>query len=104
MEKAKKFELPQVVQYQKGGIVSLRVHENASGGITVFAFDEGQRLSEHSAPFDAVVTVLEGNGEIVIGGTAHALKTGETIIMPANIPHAVNAHEPFKMMLVMIRG
>ncbi len=104
MEKAKKFTLVEQAQYQSEGIVSLRIHENKAGGITVFAFDKNQRLSEHTAPFDAVVTVLEGKGQIIINGVPHELTEGETIIMPANIPHAVNAIERFKMMLVMIRG
>ena len=104
MEKGKKFEFCNVVDYQQEGIVSARVLENKVGGITVFAFDKGQRLSEHSAPFDAVITVQEGHGEIVIGGKANQLQTGDSIIMPANIPHAVNAIERFKMMLIMIKG
>jgi len=104
MEKGKKFEFGKVVDYQQEGIVSSRVLENKVGGITVFAFDKGQRLSEHSAPFDAVITVLEGQGEIVIGGKSNQLQTGDSIIMPANIPHAVNAIERFKMMLTMIKG
>lgn len=104
MEKGKKCELVNLVEYQSNGIVSSRIHENKSGGITIFAFDQGQRLSEHSAPFDAVVTVLEGSGEIVIDKTPHRLNAGEVVIMPANIPHAVNAVERFKMMLIMIRG
>jgi quercetin dioxygenase-like cupin family protein len=104
MEKEQRYKLVDLATYQENGIVSTRIHENKSGGITVFAFDQGQRLSEHSAPFDAIVTVLEGNGEIVIGGKPHKLTVGEVINMPANTPHAINAVEKFKMMLVMIRG
>lgn len=104
MERAKVFKFAEGINYQDNGIVSTRIHENKNGGITVFAFDKGQRLSEHTAPFDAVVTVLENQGEIVIGGTPHLLKAGESIIMPANISHAVNAQDRFKMMLIMIRG
>lgn len=104
MEKGKKFSIQEQVQYQKNGIVSLKIHENPMGGVTVFAFDKGQRLREHSAPFDAVVTVLEGTGEILIAGNANHLTAGESIIMPANIPHAVNAIENFKMLLIMIKG
>lgn len=104
MEKAKVFKFEEGITYQENGIVSTRIHENKNGGITIFAFDQGQRLSEHTAPFDAVVTVLENTGEIVIGGTPHLLKAGESIIMPANITHAVNAIQKFKMMLIMIRG
>ena len=104
MVKAKVFKFEDGITYQENGIVSTRIHENKNGGITIFAFDQGQRLSEHTAPFDAVVTVLENTGEIVIGGTPHLLKAGESIIMPANITHAVNAIQKFKMMLIMIRG
>ncbi len=74
------------------------------GTITLFAFDRGQGLSEHSAPFDAVVQVIEGEAEIVIGGEVHRVRGGEIIIMPADVPHAVKAPEMFKMLLVMIRS
>ena len=104
MEKGKKFSIQEQVQYQNNGIVSLKIHENPMGGVTVFAFDKGQRLREHAAPFDAVVTVLEGTGEIFIAGNSHQLNAGESIIMPANIPHAINAIENFKMILIMIKG
>ncbi len=104
MNKGEKFELKKVVDFQADGIVSSKVLENKVGGVTVFAFDKEQRLSEHTAPFDAIVNVLEGTGEIVIDGTPFNLSAGESIIMPANIPHAVNAKEQFKMMLIMIRG
>lgn len=93
-----------MIDYAAGGIVSKEFAKNTAGGITLFAFDEGQRLSEHSAPFDAVVQVLEGTGEIVIDGEVFNLGAGEMIIMPAGHPHAVNANVPFKMMLTMIRG
>lgn len=104
MEKGKKFILKDVTNFQENGIVSSRILENSAGGITLFAFSEGQRLSEHSAPFDATVYLVEGSAEIVIGGVAHELKKGECIIMPANVPHAVNAVKDFKMMLIMIKG
>ena len=74
------------------------------GNITLFAFDAGQGLSEHTAPFDAVVYILDGTAEISIGGKASTVKTGEMLIMPANVPHALSAKERFKMLLVMIRG
>jgi quercetin dioxygenase-like cupin family protein len=74
------------------------------GNVTLFAFDKGQRLSEHSAPFDAMLQVVEGNGEVIIDKIPHQLGPGESIIMPANIPHAVNAVERFKMVLTMIKG
>ena len=91
------------VNYQSDGIVSKRIIQKEKGNITLFAFDAGQKLSEHTAPFDALVQVLQGNAEIVIGGFPHQLSTGQTIIMPANVPHAVNAHEKFIMLLTMIR-
>jgi len=92
------------IEYQTDGIVSKRIIQQEKGNITLFAFDKGQKLSEHTAPFDAMVQVLEGNAEIVIGGNPFQLTHGETIIMPANIPHAVNANEKFKMLLTMIRS
>ena len=88
----------EMIAYAEGGIVSKEfVHANA-GSLTLFAFDEGQGLSEHSAPFDATVQVIEGEAEIKIDGV------GEMIIMPANHPHALFAHKRFKMLLTMIRG
>jgi quercetin dioxygenase-like cupin family protein len=74
------------------------------GNITLFAFDAGQGLSEHTAPFDAVVYILDGKAEISIGGKTSTVNTGEMLIMPANVPHALSAKERFKMLLVMIRG
>jgi quercetin dioxygenase-like cupin family protein len=84
--------------------VSRAIIQKKTGTITLFAFDEGQGLSEHTAPFDALVCLLDGAAEVIISGNAHALKKGEMIIMPANEPHALKAVGPFKMMLVMIRG
>jgi len=75
-----------------------------AGTITLFAFDSGQGLSEHSAPFDAVVQVIEGKGRFIIGGEEHNLNEGELIIMPANVPHAVKAVQRFKMLLIMLRA
>jgi quercetin dioxygenase-like cupin family protein len=103
MQKAEKTKAREIVSYQDNGIVSSRILENKNGGVTIFAFAKGQRLSEHSAPFDATVMVLEGTGEIIIGGTAHHLSEGDVIIMPANVPHAVNAPDNFKMMLIMVK-
>lgn len=100
----KPFIFSQSIEYQVDGIVSKRIIQQEKGNITLFAFDEGQKLSEHTAPFDAVVQVLEGNAEIVIGGNAFQLSQGEAIIMPANISHAVNANQRFKMLLTMIRS
>ena len=91
------------ISYQTEGIVSKRIIQKEKGNITLFAFDTGQKLSEHTAPFDALVQVMAGNAEIVIGGKPNQLAAGQSIIMPANIPHAVNANEKFIMLLTMIR-
>jgi len=91
------------ISYQTDGIVSKRIIQKDKGNITLFAFDAGQKLSEHTAPFDALVQVLAGSAEIVIGGNPNQLTSGQSIIMPANIPHAVNANERFIMLLTMIR-
>ena len=91
------------ISYQADGIVSMRIIQKEKGNITLFAFDTGQKLSEHTAPFDAMVQVLQGSAEIVIGGKPNQLIAGQSIIMPANIPHAVNATEQFIMLLTMIR-
>jgi quercetin dioxygenase-like cupin family protein len=91
------------VDYSTEGIVSKRVIQKEKGNVTLFAFDKGQKLSEHSAPFDAMVQVLEGKAEILINRVPFELHAGHSIIMPANIPHAVNAIEKFKMLLTMIK-
>jgi quercetin dioxygenase-like cupin family protein len=101
--KGKVLSLKDLVAYQEGTIASRMIINKKAGNITLFAFDEGEGLSEHTAPFDAVLTVLDGEAEITIGGTPFRLKEGETIIMPANIPHAVSAITRFRMMLTMIR-
>lgn len=92
-----------LVEVQPGAVVSRTLVNEKTGTVTLFAFDQGQSLSEHSAPFDALVVGLEGQGEIRIDGEPHTVKTGDLLIMPANHPHAVLAVTPFKMMLVMIR-
>ena len=97
-------KLAELVTYQEGAVVSRTIVKNAAGSVTAFAFDEGQALSEHTAAFDALVQVLEGDVEIVVGGTAHRLADGEAILMPANVPHAVNAVSQFKMLLTMLKG
>lgn len=91
------------VDYSAEGIVSKRVIQKEKGNVTLFAFDKGQKLSEHSAPFDAMVQVLEGKAEILINRVPFELTAGQAIIMPANITHAVNAVEKFKMLLTMIK-
>jgi len=95
--------LAEMVGYQAGSVVSRTLVDRPQGTVTLFSFDQGQGLSEHSAPFDAMVQVLEGEGEFVISGRPHRLGAGETIIMPADEPHAVKAPQRFKMLLVMIR-
>jgi quercetin dioxygenase-like cupin family protein len=92
------------IEYASNSVVSKRVLEQKTGNITLFSFDKGQKLSEHSAPFDAMVQVVEGKVEITIDGKPYLLKESETIIMPANIPHALLAVEKFKMLLTMIKG
>jgi quercetin dioxygenase-like cupin family protein len=103
-DKATVFDLDSSVEYSDGAIVSKTVLKKDTGNITLFAFEKGQGLSEHAAPFDALVQIISGTGEIIINKKQYLLNTGEFIIMPAGIPHAVNARERFKMMLVMIRG
>ncbi len=103
-ETAHVFRFSEKVDYSVEGIVSKRVIDRSTGNVTLFAFDQGQRLSEHSAPFDAMVQVIEGNAEILINRVPYQLAAGDTIIMPANIPHAVNATARFKMLLTMIKG
>ena len=103
-EPAKVFRFYEKVEYSAEGIVSKRVIDRPVGNVTLFAFDEGQRLSEHSAPFDAMAQIIEGKAEIVIDKVPYQLTAGETIIMPANITHAVNAVGKFKMILTMIKG
>ncbi|MDD5308545.1 MAG: cupin domain-containing protein [Deltaproteobacteria bacterium] len=93
----------ELVAYQAGAVVSRELVKKKTGTVTVFAFDRDQGLSEHTAPFDALVQVLDGVAEITIGGTLHRLGKDELILMPANVPHALKAVERFKMMLVMIR-
>ncbi|HAM36626.1 MAG TPA: cupin domain-containing protein [Elusimicrobia bacterium] len=93
-----------VVDYQPGGVVSRTLVQKPSGTVTFFAFDQGQGLSEHTAPFDALVFVTEGETEIRIAGAPRLVKAGEMIIMPANKPHALKAVTRFKMALVMIRS
>jgi quercetin dioxygenase-like cupin family protein len=96
--------LVSLVDYQDGSVVSKEIIKKATGTVTLFAFDKGQGLSEHTAPFDAFIYILDGNAEITIAGSKHNLKSGETIIMPANKPHSLNAVNRFKMLLVMIKA
>lgn len=103
IKKSEIYELKELVKYQEGTIVSKTLINKENGTITIFAFDEGQSLSEHTAPFDALVHIIEGNAEIKIMGKKFNLKKGEIIIMPANKPHAVKAINNFKMILTLIK-
>lgn len=96
--------LNNLVDYQEGAVVSKEIIKKDTGSVTLFAFDKGQGLSEHTAPFDALVYILDGKAEISISGGQHSLKAGETIIMPANKPHSLKAVDCFKMLLVMIKA
>jgi len=96
--------LVSLVDYQDGSVVSKEIIKKEKGTVTLFAFDKGQGLSEHTAPFDALVYIMDGSAEIYIAGKANSLKTGQIIIMPANKPHALKALERFKMLLVMIKA
>jgi len=93
-----------LVDVQPGAVVSREVISKPQGTVSVFAFDEGEGLSEHTAPFDALVHALEGTVRVDLGGVPHEVNAGEMIIMPANVPHALVALTPFKMMLVLIRA
>jgi len=93
-----------IVAYQEGAVVSREILKKPTGSVTVFAFDAGQGLSEHTAPFDALAQVLDGQAEITIAGQPHRLEAGELIVMPAHQPHALHAPSRFKMVLTMIRS
>ncbi|HOV97962.1 MAG TPA: cupin domain-containing protein [Bacteroidota bacterium] len=106
MEKlaAQVIRLSDLADYQEGAVVSRTIIDKKAGTVTFFAFDEGQGLSEHTAPFDAMVYILDGEAEVVISGKPLCLKEGEMVIMPANQPHALRALKKFKMILTMIRS
>ncbi len=103
-EKSKVIVLEESIEYASGGVISKQVTKNKAGNITLFSFDQGQGLTEHTANYDAFVQILDGEAEIQIDGQPYLLKKGDCIIMPANIPHALKAVEQFKMLLTMIRG
>ncbi len=96
--------LSELVSYQDGSVVSKTLIDKKIGTLTMFSFGAGQGLSEHTAPFDAVVQVVDGEAEVVINGEAQTVHSGQLIIMPANIPHELKAVKPFKMLLTMIRA
>jgi len=102
--KSEVLHMAELVSYQEGAVVSRQITKADAGNVTLFAFDKDQELSEHTAPFDALVYVLDGDAEIRISGKAFNLKTGDAIIMPADQPHAVKAISRFKMLLTMIRN
>ncbi len=98
------FRFDAKVDYSPGGVVSKQVLKNEKGNVTLFAFAKDEGLSEHTAPFDALIQVIEGESRVIIGGEPFDLKAGESIIMPAGIPHALKATEAFKMILTMIKA
>ena len=103
--KGKAIEMESLIEYQEGSVVSMEVIKKELGTVTVFAFDKGQGLSEHSAPFDAMVQIIDGEAEITLAGEPHTVKKGESLIMPANVPHALQAvNGPYKMVLTMIKS
>lgn len=97
-------DLADLIDYQDGAVVSRTLVDKEATTVTLFAFDKGQGLSEHTTPFDALVYVVDGESEINVGGTAHTVKAGQVLLMPADIPHAVRAVERFKMLLIMARA
>ena len=101
---AKVFQLAEMIGYQDGAVVSRTLISKQNGTVTAFAFDKEQYLSEHTAPFDAMVQVLDGEVEVSIAKKPHRLKAGEMIIMPANLPHALKALSQFKMLLTMVKS
>ena len=103
IELSKAHNLGELAQYAPGAVVSREIVNKGIGTLTVFAFDAGQGISEHSAPFDAIVQILDGKSEWTIGEKEVTCSAGEIMIMPANIPHAVKANEQFKMLLTMIK-
>ena len=102
--KGKVLKTADLIEYQDGSVVSREIIKKDTGTVTIFAFDKGEGLSEHTAPFDAMVQIIDGKAEITISGNKNVLEAGEMIIMPANDPHALNAIERFKMVLTMIRS
>ena len=103
-DKGEKFSYSDTISYAEKAVVSKHVLKKETGNISLFAFDKGEGLSEHTAPYDAVVQIVDGKAEIIINGVSNILEAGETIIMPANQPHELKAVEKFKMVLTMIRS
>ena len=103
-EKATVLNFKQMIDYAQGGVVSKQVLKNSAGNITLFSFDKEEGLSEHSTPYDALIEVIEGQVEITIGGEKFTLSEGDSVIMPATVPHSLHGVERFKMLLTMIKG
>ena len=101
--KSQILKMSDLVTYQEGSVVSRQITKADAGNVTLFAFDAGQELSEHAAPFDALVHILDGEAEVRLSGVPHSLAAGDAIIMPADVPHALRALTRFKMLLTMIR-
>jgi len=104
MSKGQAFAMSTLVDYQNDAVVSSEIIKKDTGTVTLFAFDKGQGLSEHTASFDALVYIVDGSAQIIISGKSNKIKAGEMIIMPANKPHALKAIKKFKMLLVMIKS
>jgi len=104
MSRAKAVKVRELIDYQEGSVVSQTILETETGTVTLFAFAEGQGLSEHTAPFDALVYLLDGEAEVTISGQSLHIREGELVIMPANKPHALKAVTKFKMLLTMLRS
>lgn len=102
-EKGIVLDLKSLIDYSEGGVISRQLIKSAAGNITLFSFDKGEGLSEHTAPFDALVQILEGTAEVTVNGTKFTVGKGESIVFPVNAPHAVFAVERFKMLLTMIK-
>ncbi|MCJ7433935.1 MAG: cupin domain-containing protein [Anaerolineales bacterium] len=102
--KSEILQMAELVTYQAGAVVSRQITKAEAGNVTLFAFDKEQGLSEHTAPYDALVHILEGEAEVTLSGQPFQLKAGDAIIMPANEPHALKAIQKFKMLLTMIRA
>lgn len=102
--KSQVLKLAEMVNYQEGSVVSRQITKSEAGNVTLFAFDIEQGLSEHTAPFDALVHIVEGEADVTISGQPYRLTAGDAIIMPANEPHALKAVQKFKMLLTMIRA
>jgi quercetin dioxygenase-like cupin family protein len=104
LEKSVKFGIAASIEYSAGGIISRQIVRNTAGRVTLFSFDEGQTLSEHTSSFDEIIQILEGEAKVIIDGKVDILTAGEAVIMPANVSHALNAVTKFKMILITIKG